>query len=428
MSGRQPLRTALVSGALVLLLWVVWTWMSDPFTRVSAQWAWLAMTATVVCAGEFVRVEVSDLRDTAPLSIAGAIAMVATPLTGLEQDHGRALFTSLAAAILVGALARSMVRPGGGIEGPICRLLFGSLLISAYWSVPWRGANLYQWQLSHGAADRWQVALLMVCLTAPTYLAAGMVQELVAAERLGRRRLAAMRDEIREHGRFTAAAVASGIIIALAHRSLGWLSLFAFLFPLGLAVVASRRHARIRRTYREAILALSELTDQLDLTTTGHARRVAVLASELARELGCRDREVREIEYAALLHDLGQLGLREPIPGGATVLAAPNDQRTIAVDGARVALQTGVMDAEAEILQHQATGYRAVREMGEKVPLGSRILKVANAYDDFGSGAQGRSALALERIHLGLGYEYDPDVVDALQRVLDRLTGGAATG
>jgi HD-GYP domain-containing protein (c-di-GMP phosphodiesterase class II) len=63
-----------------------------------------------------------------------------------------------------------------------------------------------------------------------------------------------------------------------------------------------------------------------------------------------------------------------------------------------------------------------VREFGEILPLSSRIIKVCNAYDDLtgnSSGRGGRDA-AIERIHLGLGYEYDPRVVDALVRALAR--------
>ena len=59
------------------------------------------------------------------------------------------------------------------------------------------------------------------------------------------------------------------------------------------------------------------------------------------------------------------------------------------------------------------------------MPLASRIIKVANAYDDLVGEARSRRARketsAIERIHLGLGYEYDPQVVDSLSRVLERL-------
>ena len=83
-----------------------------------------------------------------------------------------------------------------------------------------------------------------------------------------------------------------------------------------------------------------------------------------------------------------------------------------------------MLDRVAVILEAQSTPYRHVRELGEDVPLASRIIKVANAYDDLVGEARSRRARketsAIERIHLGLGYEYDPRVVEALIRVLDR--------
>ncbi|MGB8383367.1 MAG: metal-dependent phosphohydrolase, partial [Dermatophilaceae bacterium] len=76
---------------------------------------------------------------------------------------------------------------------------------------------------------------------------------------------------------------------------------------------------------------------------------------------------------------------------------------------------------------NQATPYRVVRERGEDLSMYSRIIKVANAYDDFvgGSISPRKQAAAIERIHLGLGYEYDPRVVDSLVTVLVR-DGAAA--
>ncbi len=136
----------------------------------------------------------------------------------------------------------------------------------------------------------------------------------------------------------------------------------------------------------------------------------------VGRELGLSERELLDLEYAALLHDIGQVALVEPIPGGATVLAAPADQRRIEADTVAIVRETGVLDGAARILEHQTTPYRQVRELGEEIPLTSRIIKVVNAYEDLTAGARSARAreAAVERIYLGLGYEYDPRVVDAL--------------
>ena len=104
------------------------------------------------------------------------------------------------------------------------------------------------------------------------------------------------------------------------------------------------------------------------------------------------------------------------------MLAAPADQDRIARDGAEIVRKTGVLDTVAVILESQSRPYRHVRELGEDLPISSRIIKVANAYDDLvgENGDPDHEGAAIERIHLGLGYEYDPRVVEALVRVLAR--------
>ena len=78
--------------------------------------------------------------------------------------------------------------------------------------------------------------------------------------------------------------------------------------------------------------------------------------------------------------------------------------------------RTEVLDRVADLMERQTTPFRHVREWNEKVPIESRIIKVANAFDDFSHGRTDAPSIeaALERIHLGLGYEYDPEVVEAL--------------
>jgi len=220
----------------------------------------------------------------------------------------------------------------------------------------------------------------------------------------------------------TAALSATGALVALAERPLGVVAIPLFLFPLGLTQFAVRRHSAIRRTYGQTIRSLSRLTEFGGYTEPGHAARVAELSLAMGQDLGMSERDVLDLEYAALLHDIGQVSLAEPIPGGATVLAAPVDQRRIAHDGAEIVRQTGVLENVAVILEAQTTSYRQVRELGEDLPLASRIIKVCNAYDDMAGSrpTRERCSAAMERIQLGLGYEYDPRVVDALVRALER--------
>lgn len=133
------------------------------------------------------------------------------------------------------------------------------------------------------------------------------------------------------------------------------------------------------------------------------------------------------LEYAALMHDIGQLSLVDPVPEGATALLPVAEQRRIALLGGAVVRQTGVPAAVAVVVERQADPYR-------EQPLPARIVRAVNAYDDLtgegaGEGAGASGALsALERLRLGTAHDYQPEVVESLARVLSRggLTSGGA--
>jgi hypothetical protein len=269
---------------------------------------------------------------------------------------------------------------------------------------------------------RWLVAVLMLVVTIIALTVEVALSAVARSARDHARFHRVLADEFRAVFGLTAALSATGALIALAERPLGVVAIPLFLFPLVLTQFAVRRYAAVRATYRQTIRSLSRLTELGGFTESGHSARVAALAVATGRDLGLSERDTVDLEYAALLHDIGQVALKEPIPGGATVLAAPADQRRIAHDGAEIVRQTGVLENVAQIMEAQTTPYRQVREFGEDLPLSSRIIKVVNAFDDLAgdSTEASRHAAAIERIHLGLGYEYDPRVVDSLSRVLGR--------
>ena len=162
----------------------------------------------------------------------------------------------------------------------------------------------------------------------------------------------------------------------------GW-ALPVFVVPLLLTQFSFRRYAAIRASSLQTIRALSRVTELGGYTETGHSRRVSELSVAVGRELGMSDADLLDLEYAALMHDIGQLSLTEPIPGGATVVAAPADQRRIAALGAEVIRQTGVLDAVATIVDSRPSPTAGrTRRSDPTVPLASRIIKAVNAYDD----------------------------------------------
>ena len=127
-----------------------------------------------------------------------------------------------------------------------------------------------------------------------------------------------------------------------------------------------KRYAMIRATYRQTIRALSRVTEVGGYTETGHARRVCDISLAVGREMGMAENDLLNLEYAALMHDIGQLSLDDPIPGGATVVAAPYQQRQIADKGADVIVETGVLDEVAHIVRHIPDPYRRPQEVADK--------------------------------------------------------------
>jgi hypothetical protein len=120
------------------------------------------------------------------------------------------------------------------------------------------------------------------------------------------------------------------------------------------------------------------------------------------------------------MHDIGQLSLVEPIPGGATAGVHPYDAHRIADLGAEVIKKTGVLDTVADLVRCQWLPFSGGPS---QPPLGSRVIRAANAFDDLviGSADRDRVAAAIGRLRADTHAEYDPDVVEALAVVTGRL-------
>ena len=373
--------------------------------------------------GELFRVRQPGSRHTAPLATAAALAFamtVACP-SGTPASYRAPLVVAVTGAAMAVGLTPNLIR-----RRPI-RLpdLANSLVGITVAALLFREVPVSQGRAVLDLQASWRpdvLALVMVLISVFALTVEVLLLALVRATRSHAPFLRTFQDEFMAALGLTAALSATGALVALAERPLGVVAIPLFLFPLGLTQFAVRRQSAIRRTYGQTIRSLSRLTEFGGYTEPGHAARVAELSLAMGQDLGMSERYVLDLEYAALLHDIGQLSLAEPIPGGATVLAAPVDQRRIAHDGAEIVRQTGVLENVAVILEAQTTSYRQVRELGEDLPLASRIIKVCNAYDDMAGSrpTRERRSAAMERIHLGLGYEYDPRVVDALVRALER--------
>lgn len=377
----------------------------------------------LVAVGELVRVNLPGDRSAAPLAAAGALAYAL--LGEFRMPHGVVATTQgvgqvvalTTVAVIVGTIPHVAVG-----QPPRLELLARRILVTGLAAALFR--PLYDSGMLNGIDDgSWQLPALMLLVV----VASGVVDGLLAAlARSGRERvpiLASVRDESRVVVGIGSAIGATGVLIALAAEVMGFWALPVFAIPLLVAQFSFRRYAAIRATYLQTIRALSRVTEVGGYTESGHAQRVARLSMAVGREMGLSEGDLVDLEYAALMHDIGQLSLTDPIPGGATVMVAPDEQRRIAAFGAEVIRQSGVMDRVATVVEQQAAPYRRPGEpLDAGVPIGSRIIRAANAYDDLvgGSMESDRRLAALERLRLGMAYEYDPQVVDLLTQVVER--------
>lgn len=187
---------------------------------------------------------------------------------------------------------------------------------------------------------------------------------------------------------------------------------------------AQRHVDQIQEFYMSAIETLAMAVDAKDQITHGHIRRVQVYAVELAKTLGVsEERQIKAIEAAALLHDMGKLGIPEHIlnkPGRLTT--AEFDRMKQHADlGADLLSSIRFPYPVVPIVRHHhenwSGGGYPTGIAGTDIPLGARILSVVDCFDALTSDRPYRPRLSNEEAFAILrerrGSMYDPLVVDA---------------
>lgn len=384
--------------------------------------AWIALGfGLFIAVGEVVRISLEGDRETAPIGAAGVLGYAllgsfgGTPTTHTMWD----VVTVTALGIFVGAVPHVAAGRAPRID-ELSRRLLSAGLAAALFRPLYDGGKGPLGDL--GPDLNWLLALVMVLIVALTTVVDAALAALVRADRDRAPYGVALAGEARTLLGMGTAIGATGVLIALAAQIMrGW-AVPVFVVPLLLTQFSFRRYTTIRQTYHQTIRSLSRVTEVGGYTGTGHSARVAGLSVAVGRELGLGDRELERLEYAALMHDLGQLSLEDPIPGGATLLVSRDEQSRIASLGAEVIRQTGVLDEVADIVERQADPYRRPHvAVDTTLPLASRIIKAANAYDDqVGDSLESSRRLeAIEWLRLGMSYDYDPAVVSVLSRVVE---------
>ncbi|MFJ8492174.1 HD-GYP domain-containing protein [Streptomyces sp. NPDC094038] len=366
--------------------------------------------------GEWARWTGAEVREAAPLGAAGglAYALLGADAGAATHDGAFQVVTVVCAASLLGNVPH--IADG---RRPTLDHLTRRVLTVGF------AAVCFQPLYSRGALEHWSgpaYALLLVALLVLTALCDAVLAAAQAHARTGWPFGPLLRDELRGLLGIGSAVCATGAVMALAVAVVGLWALPVFCLPLLLTQLSLRRYAAVRATYRQTIASLARATEIAGYTPAGHARRVATLSRAVGRDLGLSGAELTVLEYAALMHDIGQLSLVDPVPAGATAGLPAAEQRRIALLGGAVVRQTGVAAAVAVVVERQADPYR-------EQPVAARIVRAVNAYEEKArDSGPGGPLTALEELRLATAGDYAPEVVEALARVLsgDCLTLRAA--
>lgn len=177
---------------------------------------------------------------------------------------------------------------------------------------------------------------------------------------------------------------------------------------------------QLHTTRAAVVCALNQLLDLKDLNTGVHSTRLAEWAVRIGRDLGLDDECLRDLEVAAIVHDIGKIGTPDAILKKPAKLTA--EERAIIQKHPEYgwAVLKGIPGFERVSLfvlhHHEAfdgTGYPAGLR-GEEIPIGSRIVSVMDSFDAMISSRPYRTGLpldeAIRRLQVGSGTQFDPVV------------------
>ncbi|MDK2822898.1 MAG: hypothetical protein PWQ67_2011 [Clostridia bacterium] len=222
-----------------------------------------------------------------------------------------------------------------------------------------------------------------------------------------------------------------GFIVALIYYYIGIFGIILFLIPLLLARHSFKLYLEMRENYLNTIETLVKSIEAKDVYTCGHSERVARYSVAIGKELGLDAISLEQLNYLALLHDIGKVAVSDKILNKMEKL---NDEEFNIVKhhpeiGAQIAKNIKLLkDYQNAILHHHerwdGVGYPS-KLKGEDIPLFSRIIAVADSFDAMTSDRPYRKALeystAINEITLCSGKQFDPQIVNAFIKTIPEV-------
>jgi putative nucleotidyltransferase with HDIG domain len=218
-------------------------------------------------------------------------------------------------------------------------------------------------------------------------------------------------------------------------NGVGWWATCLFAVPLFTTRLAYARYVETRELFEQTIEALSKAVDARDPYTRNHSSRVSHIAEAMCRVMRLAEDEIEKIKWAGLLHDIGKIGIRDNIllkegPLDKRERILMNQHPTI---GAEIVAPATQLSSEAPLIKahHEwfnGSGYPDGVEALD-IPLGARILTIADAYEAMTSSRPYRKTpltheQAVDQLVKFTGIQFDPEIVPVLlgldRSILDR--------
>jgi putative nucleotidyltransferase with HDIG domain len=187
----------------------------------------------------------------------------------------------------------------------------------------------------------------------------------------------------------------------------------------------------MKENYIRTIKALAIAVDAKDTYTHGHSENVMNIAEEIARELSIDENTVGSIRDAGLLHDIGKIGIPGYIlnkPGPLTHEEFNGIMKTHSTLGANIVRDVPFLRHLHQLIlyhheHYDGNGYPDSLK-GEQIPLGARIIHVADAFEAMTSDRPYRMSLgrseAIKRLKVESGSQFDPAIIAAFLQVAKR--------
>lgn len=219
-------------------------------------------------------------------------------------------------------------------------------------------------------------------------------------------------------------------IIALVYLKGGMWTIALFVVPLFLARYTFQLYIEMKEAHINTVSALTSALDANDPYTHGHSYRVSRYALGLARAMGLSSKDLEILEYSALLHDIGKIAIKKEILHKAGRLTEEEFKSLKAhpSTGADIVENLKFLKEAAVLVRyhHEQPDGKGYPEglKGDEIPVGSRILLCADAYDAMTSDRPYRKGLSIDKVieqfEKHKGSQFDMDVANLAIKMIKK--------